>query len=79
MFQRSPWLCRFAGALAQDCCMSRKRQQSLLHVMQLMQLMQLLQIPLANSLSSPYIMLTCARNHVQNIDYPGFSSKVYYK
>ncbi len=45
----------------------------------LMQLMQLLQILLANSISSPYIMLTCDRNHVQNIDYPGFSSKVYYK
>jgi hypothetical protein len=36
------------------------RQQSLLQVMQLMQLMQLLQIQLANSISSPYIMLTCA-------------------
>ncbi len=48
-------------------------------LMQLMQLMQLLQILLANSISSPYIMLTCDRNRVQNIDYPGFSSKVYYK
>ena len=52
--------------------MSRKRQQSLLEVM------QLLQIQLANSLSSPYIMLTCARNHIQYGDYMGYSSKVCY-
>jgi hypothetical protein len=45
--------------------MSRNRQQSLLHVMQLM---HLLQIRLANSISSPYLMLTCARNYVQNCD-----------
>jgi len=55
--------------------MARKRQQSLL---QLMQLMYLLQIRRANSISAHYIMLTCARNHVQNGDYLGFSSKVCY-
>jgi hypothetical protein len=52
------------------------RQQSLLQVMQLM---HLLQIRLANSTSPPNITLTYARNHVQNADYPGFSSKVCYK
>jgi hypothetical protein len=43
-----------------------------------MQLMHLLQIWLANVISTPYIMLTCARNHIQYGDYMGCSSKVCY-
>jgi hypothetical protein len=61
--------------LARDCSLSRKRQQSLLHVMQRM---LLLQKQLAYSISLPYIMFTRARTHVQNGDYLGFSIKVCY-
>jgi hypothetical protein len=54
----SPFILRIhARTLAQNAELSETRQQCL---MQLMQLMQLLQIPLANSISTPYIMLTCA-------------------
>jgi hypothetical protein len=48
-------------------------------LLQVMQLMHLLQIPLANSISPLYIMLTRAQTHIQNSDFLGFSTKVCYK
>jgi hypothetical protein len=38
-------------------------------LLQVMQLMHLLQIPLANSISPLYIMLTRAQTHIQNSDF----------